>query len=269
LIALYTTGSGTRKHCLENISAQLAAQSHLIICGGRERRSALTTEMPESTAFGRSADADRLINLDFSRDTQRPDTSTEGAPLREFSSSVESRRSHERTYSQQSQGGSVVGLRHVAAEHRVGYIAVPLPAGATSSASHAPPMTLSNAEGSPAAAARRPRVTIRSPPQTHDDVPPTCMLPPLRDGYEYQPVHIVTRDIDLPRVIEDPSAYRPATPILNWEGPKRSLKPPKMQFWLCVTFICVVTNVVSGVVPLRLNTLYPTMRTTRATNMIS
>jgi hypothetical protein len=208
--------------------------------------------MPDSTAFGRSADADRLINLDFSRDTQRPDASTEGAPLREFSSSVESRRSHERTYSQQSQGGSVSGLRHVAAEHRVGYIAVPLPAGATSSASHAPPMTLSNAEGSPAAAARRPRVTIRSPPQT-DDAPPTCMLPPLRDGYEYQPIHIVTRDIDLPRVIEDPSAYRPATPILNWEGPKRSLKPPKMQFWLCVTFICVITNVVSGVVPLRLN----------------
>jgi len=78
-------------------------------------------------------------------------------------------------------------------------------------------------------------------------------LPPLQEGYEYQAVHFVSRDIDLPRVVEDPRAYRPGTPILNWEGPRRSIKPPKLQFWLSVTLICVITNVVSGIVPLSLD----------------
>ena len=47
----------------------------------------------------------------------------------------------------------------------------------------------------------------------------------------------------------DADAYRPATPILNWGGPRRSHHAPKMRLWMCITVICVALNVLCGVVP--------------------
>ena len=50
-------------------------------------------------------------------------------------------------------------------------------------------------------------------------------------------------------VVEDPSHYRPATPILQWEGPPRSLKPPKIQLWMFITFVCSAQMIILAFVP--------------------
>ena len=50
-------------------------------------------------------------------------------------------------------------------------------------------------------------------------------------------------------LLDDPDLYRPATPILNWQGPKRSLKPPKLQLWLCLAALQVIQMIVVATVP--------------------
>ena len=49
--------------------------------------------------------------------------------------------------------------------------------------------------------------------------------------------------------VEDPGAYRPSTPILNWPGPKRSTKPPSLKLWLALSVLCAFQLVIIGLIP--------------------
>ena len=96
----------------------------------------------------------------------------------------------------------------------------------------------------PTAKPRPPPIVIPSDPYVAAPTAPTFPLP-------RHPSFTETASAGDKRVVivEDPEAYRPATPILNWRGPARSTKPPKLQLWIAITVLCVVQNVCTAVVP--------------------
>lgn len=51
------------------------------------------------------------------------------------------------------------------------------------------------------------------------------------------------------RLVQDPCVYRPATPILEWQTPKRSATPPKLPMWLVVSAFCCLSMILTGFVP--------------------
>lgn len=51
------------------------------------------------------------------------------------------------------------------------------------------------------------------------------------------------------RIVEDPGVYRPATPILEWQTPKRSTLPPTFRVWWLIALFCALEMVITGIVP--------------------
>lgn len=51
------------------------------------------------------------------------------------------------------------------------------------------------------------------------------------------------------RIVEDPGMYRPSTPILEWQAPKRSANPPKLPMWVVIALCSGLAMAVTGLAP--------------------